>query len=597
VKKFLQWFPTVLIVGAVYFAVMSMVNDSQIVDEIPHVGAGYSYVSQQDARLNPEHPPLAKDLAGIPLLFMNLSQDVFSSRHWLTGINDQWEFGRLLIYNSDNDADKIKFYSRLPMLLFYILSAILILKWGTELYGRPAGFLALVLFLFSPTVMAHSRFVTTDVPALFGVLISIYSLVHYLNRPTRMNMLIAGVMLGLALLFKYNTILLLPFIGFICLAHGYVYDRHTHGHWRMALRQGFSAALIILVAFIFVVWPVYGFHVLNYPVERQTADTSMLLSSFGNRIAADTVVWMSQQPYIRALGQYALGLLMVVQRSGGGNTIYFLGEVKNQGGPLYFPLVYFLKEPLAWWFMVFIAITGAAYRSLNGSHLARKTQEWMYNHFAEMVMISWMVLYWAVSIKSTLNIGIRHMLPTYPFAILLVAGSIVKTGDWLRHHQRKFVTAFSGVIAVFLGWYVYENLYIYPYYLTYFNQAAGGPSGGYKYVADSNLDWGQDLKRLAQFVDKQGIERVSLDYFGWADPTYYLQNRIEWTHANSYSNARDFIARNKSDGWIAVSATFFLQASTPNADRPHSPLQYTWLSAYEPVTVIGNSIFVWHITR
>ena len=115
-----------MIVLAVFFAVMSMVNDSQIVDEIPHVGAGYSYLVKRDMRFNPEHPPLAKDLAALPLLFMNLKDTVFSTAHWEQGLNDQWEFGRKLIYNSGNDGDAIKFFSRLPMLLFYILAAIFI---------------------------------------------------------------------------------------------------------------------------------------------------------------------------------------------------------------------------------------------------------------------------------------------------------------------------------------------------------------------------------------------------------------------------------------------------------------------------------------
>lgn len=595
-EKLQKWFPAFLIAAAVFFAVMSMINDSQVVDEIPHVGAGYSYVSHQDYRLNPEHPPLAKDLAAFPLLFMNLNQQAFSTSDWTTALNSQWEFGRRLIYDSGNDADKIKFFSRLPMLLFYIGSAIVIFRWGVELFGETGGILALILFLFSPTVMAHSRFVTTDVPALFGVLICLYTFIHYLQKPTRKHLLVAGVAFGIALLLKFSTFLLGPFILVVGIAYGMLYDRHKHGHWKYGLRTIGNTVLIFTIGMA-VVWAVYMFHVWNYPPERQAADTSALLSSYGTRIFADTVTWMADKPVIRALGQYFLGFLMVVQRQAGGNTIYFLGEVKNAGGPLYFPIVYFLKEPLAWWGLVFIALMGATYRVLSRKQGIKPTLAWTHDHFPEAVMLAWLAFYWFISIRSPLNIGVRHILPTYPFAILLVAGQISILADWLRHHEKAFIKAFSVTIALLLGWYIFENVRIFPNYLTYFNQAAGGPSGGYRYVTDSNLDWGQDLKRLSIFVKSNNISAISLDYFGWADPTYYLGSKYLWTTATTYRSARDFIQNNRSNGWIAVSATYFQQATSPSATDPHKSLDYLWLKAYEPVTVVGNSIFVWHITK
>ncbi len=592
--KLQKFFPAALIVCATFFAVMSMVDDSQIVDEIPHVGAGYSYLVKQDMRLNPEHPPLAKDLAALPLLFMNLKDTVFSSVQWNKNTNDQWEFGRKLIYNSGNNANHITFFSRLPMLLFYILAAILIFKWGTELYGDTGGILALIIFLFSPTIMAHSRFVTTDVPALFGTLASIYTFTRYLQTLTRKHLIIAGVVLGLALLMKFSTFLLLPFLAAMAIIHGLVSKQHQLLHAFKALR---NALIIFAIAFIGVVWPVYGFHVLNYPVERQLADTTDLMSSQGNRTLADTVVWMADKPFIRALGQYFLGFMMVVQRSAGGNTIYFLGEVKMQGGPLYFPLVYFMKEPLAWWGLVFIGLMGAIYRITQVKQSTKKTIDWIRNHFPESVMIAWLAFYWFISMRSTLNIGVRHMLPAYPFMILLITGQVARLADWLRTKEREFIKAFSLTIASLLGWYIYENVHSFPNYLSYFNQSVGGSAGGHKYVTDSNLDWGQDLKRLSQFVEKEELKAISLDYFGWADPSFYLDKKFVWTTANTFTNARDFLQRNQSDGWIAVSVTFFQQATSPSSNNPNKKLDYIWLKAYEPTAVIGNSIFVWHITK
>jgi hypothetical protein len=579
--------PVVLITIGVFLALTSFINDSQIVDEIPHVGAGYSYLVKQDMRLNPEHPPLVKDLSAVPLLFMHIEQTVFQSMHWTTAVNSQWEFGRQFIYNTGNNADKIKFLSRIPMLLFYILSAALLFKWGRELYGDKGAVIALVLFLFSPTVIAHTRFVTTDVPALFGTLITIYFFLQFLQKKTKAHLIGAGVALGIALLLKFSTFLLLPFLLVVGLGYAFLLDNHRHHTWRHLGRMFLATAGIFTVAFI-VVWIVYAFHTLNYPAERQLSDTKALLSSFGNRFLADIVIWSADKPVLRALGQYFLGFLMVVQRSAGGNTIFFLGEVKNQGGPLYFPLVYFLKEPLAWWILAALAGSSVLYRVSSARHSVQRSFQWLRRHFPEMVMVGWLAFYWYISIRSTLNIGVRHILPTFPFAILLVSGQIAYLADWIHQHYRKMYKAFTIGVAI---------IRIYPLYLSYFNQAAGGPAGGHKYVTDSNLDWGQDLKRLGQFVDEQKIQRIEVDYFGWADQRAYLGGKFIWLTANKYTSARDFINRNTTNGWLAVSATFLKQAQSPSSDNPLKKLDYTWLKNYEPVAVIGNSIFVWRITK
>ena len=201
----------VIIAVASVLAVVSAWNDTVVVDEVPHIGAGYAYLVKQDMRLNPEHPPLAKDLAAIPLLFLQLKQSVFSTPPWQNAVNGQWYFGRYLMFNSDNDADQIKHAAKLPMLVFFILTALLIFHWTRRQYGNRAALLATGLFAFSPSVLAHSRLVTTDLPALFGVSLATYWFLRYLHNPSRKHVWWAGLSLGIALLTKFSTVLLLPF--------------------------------------------------------------------------------------------------------------------------------------------------------------------------------------------------------------------------------------------------------------------------------------------------------------------------------------------------------------------------------------------------
>jgi hypothetical protein len=584
-----------IVVGvAVILAVISSWGDSPIVDEIPHIGAGYSYLERGDMRLNPEHPPLAKDIAAAPLLFMGLDDRAFDQKPWTTDINGQWQFGRTLIFASGNDADAIKNMARLAVLAIFFLGACyFVWRWSRERYGDTAALIATILFAFSPTVLAHARFVTTDVPAAAGVLVATYFFLRFLRAPSPGTFIWSALTLGLALLCKFNNVLLGPYFMLVALL--YALDGHLARRkaWRRAMRAMVLTTAIGIAAFVGVVWPVYIAQTWNYPIARQATDTRAILASQGDNILKEIALWASDKPIIRGAGHWVLGLAMVRQRSLGGNTIYWLGSVVTAGGPWYFPVVYFLKEPLAWWILAAMAITALAFHRrrfktepARGGWFSRNTDEWIW--------LVWLIIYWSVSIRSTLNIGIRHLLPVYPFTIMLVAGRLSVLTDWLRQHDRIRWKAFSAGIALLLGWYVFESVHVFPYYLTYFNQIAGGPSGGYRYVTDSNLDWGQDLKRLGTWVRDHDIDHLSLDYFGWSDPSYYLKDRYIYTSVGQWRDARDFIARNRSNGWIAISATFLQEARyRTNQDNGG----YRWLFDYDPVTVVGNSIFVYHIEK
>ncbi|MDP3954445.1 MAG: glycosyltransferase family 39 protein [bacterium] len=583
-----------IIAIATILAISSVWNENIIVDEVPHIGAGYSYLVKQDMRLNPEHPPLAKDIAAIPLLFLNLDQRVFDTDIWQTKVNDQWYFGRMLIFQSGNDADLIAHAVKIPMLLFFVLSAVLVFKWANKLYGNRFALIALILFSFSPTIMAHSRFVTTDIPAMFGILLATYFFIKYLGDQTRKNLIIAGLTFGVALLLKFSTFLLVPY--FLALAVIYGLSR-TNKKLLNTFHLLLTTVLIFIVGFILVVWPVYYFHTVGYPAERQYSDTEHILSSYGNRKFADPVVWMSDKPVIRALGQYGLGLLMVVQRSVGGNNVYFLGEVSKNAWKEYFPIVYFVKEPLAWWALAIMAVAYIAWQVKRPTKkLLEATGEFIRTYFAELAMLLWVAVFWYSSVTSNLNIGVRHLSPTFPFVILLVSGQLGRLWHKFKESSPKKLKAYSLLLTALLGWYIFENLRIYPYYLTYFNQTVGGPSEGHKVVTDSNLDWGQDLRRFSEWVKENNIEKIEFDYFGWADPAYYLGNRYIWSNSTKFMDAKDFIQRNESNGWLAVSANFYQGSQGPKEEGFKTP-NYLWLHEYRPVAIIGNSIFIFRITQ
>jgi hypothetical protein len=293
---------------------------------------------------------------------------------------------------------------------------------------------------------------------------------------------------------------------------------------------------------------------------------------------------MADKPILRAFGQYFLGLLMVFQRAAGGHTTYFLGEIGAAGWKHYFPIVYAIKVPLAFHILTIIALLFALWKIKKPfwQTPCRRLKNWVKNHFPETVMLLFIFLYWAVTLKSNLNIGVRHLLPIFPFMMILVASQITK----ILETSRKFIF----VLALLFLWQAISVLSIYPHFLAYFNEIIGGPENAYIYTVNSNLDWGQDLKRLKKWSQEKGIEKIYIDYFGGTDVKYYFGERFKpW---QGQKDPKEFPKGN----YLAISATF-LQGGRgkpqPGFDQPTD--YYNWLWQYEPVAKIGYSIFVYYI--
>lgn len=606
----------------------SVWNDSATMDELAHIPSGYSYLKFKDMRLNPEHPPLLKDLSAVPLQFMDLNFPL-QDKSWTTDINGQWESGAKFLYESGNDADKVIFWARVFPILLTLLLGAYVFKWAKELYDERAGLLALFLYAFSPTVLAHGRYVTTDIAAAFGIFIAMYYFAKRLSSfktdeeisealrfrsgrrfaPFLKNLLPAGATFGIAQSLKFSAFLLIPFFLGLAVLWAFSISGNYRQFFKTAARAVFYAVCVFTAGYILIVWPIYQFHTWNYPAARQAADAAFNLASFGFRPAAEAVVWMSDKPVFRPFAQYLLGVLMVIQRAGGGNTTYFLGEVTNVGWTSYFPAVYLLKETLPFHILTAIALIFASlkiYKSAkekNNESKITKIKNWLTNHFAETTMLLFIAFYWFMSMRGNLNIGIRHLLPVLPLTYVLVAGKISewlkpktdeKIGSWLfafavllKNYLKR--TGRSILVGILLLWLALEIILVFPRYLSYFNEIAGGTENGYKYAVDSNYDWGQDLKRLKDFTEKRKIEKIGIDYFGGGSPKYYLGEKfIPWWSGRGEPPAQT---------WLAVSASFlqsaFGETTKGFVRKPED--SYEWLKKYQPIDRVGYSIFIYYI--
>lgn len=595
-KKLSPIFAILLVLLMLVLATISQKQESAVMDEVAHIPAGYSYLTQKDMRLNPEHPPLLKDLSAIPLLFIKGINFPNQLKSWTSEINSQWDFGFKFLYESKNNADKIIFWSRVPMLLLLVLMGFFIYRWTKELYGKIPALLAIFFFVFSPAFLAHGRYVTTDVGATFAFFFASYFFIKCLSAEARgdgdknhKNIILAGLSFGIAQLIKFSLALLIPYFGILVLIRIYIYWRENKQFWKTFFSHIFKFAAIMIIGFL-LVYPVYMFHIANYPAEKQISDTTFIASQFPLKPISNLTIWMSKQPILRPYAQYALGLFMVFQRATGGNTTYFLGDVTNQGWKNYFPIVYAIKEPLALHIFTIIALlflTAGAKKEI-WQRIFKSLSHFIKNNFTEIAMLIFLAIYWGASLASNLNIGVRHILPTFPFVYILISGQIKKLFEKI-HHKKLLVIVSWVLVGGLMIWYTISSLSSLPYYLTHFNELIGGGKNGYIYVTDSNLDWGQDLKRLANWIDEQNIEKIYVDYFGGATASYYLGNKAKEWHA-------EYNPEKAKGSWLAVSATFLQQSrAIPTKGFGKRTDQYLWLNQYTPVTVIGNSIFVYYI--
>ncbi len=579
----------------------SMAGDSGIVDEVAHIPAGYSYLKYQDYRLNPEHPPLIKDLAAAPLLFMNL-QFPTTNAAWTTDVNGQWESGWHFIYHDGNNADRVLFFARLPILLLALVLGWVLYRFTKNRFGTAAGLLTLFFYVLCPNVMAHSRFVTTDLGAAAFIFFSFITFLKYLELPTKKNLGIATVFFALAQLAKFSAVLLVPFYFALLLVAVIVWS--DRGTWQKRLLGYLLGFIGMGIGALALIWLFYIPHVLSMPSDVQDALIRGSLVSDIWKPVVSFLTAINGNVLTRALVQYLLGVAMVVGRVAGGNTTYFLGQVTNQSFVWYFPVTYLIKTPVALLILILATFLAGVWRYLRKTPLRvwRNFVEYTRSHHVEFLALGFIAFYSYISISGNLNLGIRHLLPIFPFIFLLVG---VKTVALVRSIGVTKVWPIV-MVALLMVYYAGANVLAYPSYLSYMNELVGGTPNADKYLSDSSVDWGQDLKRLHDYVaTRPEIKEIAVDYFGGGEPKYYFCDRVHDAAGKlvtdgtlgydcSHSVYKEWHAQlGVPKGYIAVSETFLTNDIYWAAQRGDSG--YSALRAMKPIAKIGGSIYVYNV--
>jgi hypothetical protein len=581
----------------------SMSGNSAIMDEVAHIPAGYSYVHYGDYRLNPEHPPLMKDLAGIPLQFMHLAFPV-TVPAWATEVNGQWEAGWHFLYHIGNNADAILFWARLPLLLLAVGFGLYLYRLGLNRWGKAVALLAVFFYAFSPNIIGHAGLVTTDVGASIFMFIALWAFVRFMQAPTRQNVILFSVAMALAQVTKFNGFLLYPFLGLLTL----IMIGVSHEKLSVWLRLKRYVGLYLVACILSVGW-IWGFyvpHTINMPESVQDRLITESLNGDNVKGLAPYLTSLNDSPVMKPLVQYLLGIGMVFNRVSSGNVTYFNGEVSNQSYHLFFPELFLVKTQIPFLLLGLVAmVTGVlAFGRRRVRGFWHKLAASWRDRPLEWTLGSFALFYFLVAVAGNLNLGIRHIMPVYLPIFVLVAIATVRQARRLR--GTHWAVAGFSALAALLVWYGGSTALAYPSYISYFNELIGGSANAGRYFSDSSVDWGQDLRRLKTYTDEHPeINRLAVDYFGGGDPQYYFCDRRFDDQGHLIADATGYdCSHSVFESWhadegpytgqyIAVSETFL------ENDRYYSEINhrsgYQYLRDREPIAKIGYSIYVYKL--
>lgn len=574
-------------------------DDSLTFDEVAHIPAGYSYVSEFDYRLNPEHPPLIKIFSGIPLLFLNLnfetSQELWNETNdW--GEYKQWQAGHHILHDAGNNVDQITFWARFPIILISIGLALLLFWWGKKIGGVATGIFALLLCVFDPNILGHNHLVTTDIGAATATALSFYFFLSFVRHPSWKNAALTGLALGIAQITKFSAILLIPF--FLLLLAAFIIFKLfevKNNKSRFILRYATKSILIGVVIF-FTIWITYIPLTYNMPTDVLTQIAPVKINpndGFVDEKALSFILWSNENSITRSLGMYTQGVLQVKNRVKGGNSTYFMEQVSGQSFPSYFPVAFLTKQTLFHLFFYVFAISTflvLIYQDvlkLFSQKIKKSLNEgrkYFLHNFTEISLILFIVFYFYISITGNLNIGFRHLFPVMPLIYLVTARVCVNAYSKLINKKRILIVRYIFVVMITLM--ITEVVFAYPYYISYFNQTVGGPKNGYKIMTDSNADWGQDLKRLAKYLDEHPeIDKIRLHYFGGDRPENRLgkDRFVEWWESK----------RPIEKGYYAISVNH-LQGSAYDTTKSNDD-SHRWLLDHEPIDQVGTSFLIYKV--
>jgi hypothetical protein len=631
-------------------AILSLLRENPTVDEVVHLPAGVTYWQKGTFRLYHHNPPLVKLVAALPVVLSDpVMTPLYEAPSWTTEPPSPTAVAQNFAYLNVPRYFELFERARLPMPLFSVLGGIVVFAWSRRLHGVGGGLLSLTLWAFCPNVLAHGRLITTDMGATALGVAATYLFWRSLQRPGWLPSAGVGICLGLAELTKFSLILLgglWPFLWLVRLVLTAPRDQ-----WPTRITRALGLGSLTVALSILTIDVGYGFEGVGLPLgrfefacgsltrpvppgmRRPRSRNELFDAAWRHRVNRfrGTVLEGLPTPLPK---HYVLGFdeqkletegmpkqFFAANSRGGeggddddvlGYTVYLDGELRQPGWRSYYVRTLLYKVPEGTWCLFMLSLVASA--------TSRRSREGWADEIAVATVP--VVILFAMSFLTNICLGLRYVLPIFPY-IMITMGKVVPWASGLETKTRR--VAAWGIVGVSLGLTVLATALIHPHYLAYFNLASGGPDREPPRLIDSNLDWGQDLVNLKDWIRAHARgERVGIAYFGQINPSIFALRGegFDWFPPPAEPGTVRPMpgrttsrlvgpARRLTPGLYAVSATLVaglrwrLYDSAPvaavpeawspawNADKPYA---FSYFRELTPIARVGHSILVYRVT-
>lgn len=593
-----HYLPGILLLIQAVLLFASAYQNAVTIDEVCHLPAGISYWQQGEFWCYHHNPPLIRLLYALPSVILDTPMDYSHYQYEPGSRMPDCLLGRDFMLLNRNHYMEIYSLARVVVVLLTLWGSWSIYRFSRTLFGAQGACVSLAIWCLDPNVLAHGGLVTTDVGSTVIGFVATIAFWHYLRSPSNSNALKSGVWLGLTIASKFSFVIL-PGIwgGLACLHYIKTPDR-------LPGREYFRHGVIVAIVSLLVLNSIYLFegtgkrlgdfefksrgltHASDTPeAKRVNRFRETLLSRIPVPLPEHFVQGFDSQLYDVDSGSY---------------TKYLRGELRDGPG---------------WWYYYLYCVAVKTPTGILGVCLI-SVLLWVWSRrsrrdvISEATLIIPVVVYtWALSANTGLNSHLRYMLPAYPW-VAVFAGRV---GPWLEgmtaNCRRGWSVTFAGCLLS-AAWGV---LGITPHFLTFFNAPAGGPNQGIQHLADSNIDWGQGLLAVRDWLKTHPQKQpLSLAYFGTMYPEvlgidYHLpplgpqqvpfETGVEFVEDLSEIEEAPV---GPVPGIHLVSANYLLGIAfpAPNGQGSQSGIPkdgFAYFRRFPPKEILANSIYVFEL--
>ncbi len=540
------------------------VRASATVDEPAHILAGHRHWQCRDFGINPEHPPMLKMLATLPLEFRRLNDPPWECGSRMTSKGDLFLYGTKFVIQNGGDSAVVA--PRLFSAFFAAALAILVYAFLWRMFGRWEALTALAILAFEPNLIANGALVTTDMTIAATAFAAAIALYGFCRAPNWRRFALAGMALGLLLASKHSAVIFIPAFFALMIADALVYRRREAPLAKLLGRRAAAFAGMFLIGLI-ILWAFYGFRYAAIP------NAAVPTVSAADYIAANgrpEIVDSGSAKIVTALSRtrifpesYMLGLADIV--AFGNRNMYLFDRAYPTGRWFYFPVSFLVKSSVA---LLLLLPLGFAYPVFN----REKRREMMFLLLPPLA-------FFAAALTSGTNIGVRHILPVYPFFIAAAAIGAV----WVCRKSRRSPYI---LIALLLFHAVTTAFRVAPDYMPFANDFWGGPDNTHKIFRDPNLDFGQNNKFVREYLERERITdcwfapQGNFELVAADQPCRLLPGSFGLNLSDQLSEPVPPVI----EGTVLLTAMVF----PPRGSREYLPIMKA-----APVAVIGRGVFVY----